>query len=73
MKNQCINIHAESLDLTNKSDYVKVGKSPEQFFLTLACSSKERREKLPDEGLKWGSNKIGKLLYYIKYPLMTLY
>ena len=26
MKNQCINIHAESLDLTNKSDYVKYEK-----------------------------------------------
>ena len=40
MKNQCINIHAESLDLTNKSDYVKVGKSPEQFFFDFSSSKK---------------------------------
>ena len=52
MKNQCINIHAESLDLTNKRDYVKVGKSPEQFFLTLVLQKNEGK-KLPDEGLKW--------------------
>ena len=53
MKNQCINIHAESLDLTNKSDYVKVGKSPQQFFLDFS-SSKQKNEgnNLPDEGLK---------------------
>ena len=52
MKNQCINIHAESLDLTNKSDYVKVGKSPEQFFLTSVLQKNEGKN-LPEEGLKW--------------------
>ena len=52
MKNHCINIRAESLDLTNKSDYVKVGKSPEQFFLTLVLQKNEGK-KLPDENLKW--------------------
>ena len=45
MKNQCINIHAESLDLTNKSDYVKVGKSPDQFFLT-SVLQKTTKEKI---------------------------
>ena len=52
MKNRCINIHADSLDLTNKRDYAKVGKSLEQFFLTSVLQKNEGKN-LPDEGLKW--------------------
>ena len=56
MKNQCINIHAESLDLKNKSDYVKVGESPEQFFLISVLQKNEGKKLtnvLCNEGIKW--------------------